>query len=266
MDNLNIFCVTDKPIKYLEDLDINLVGVGKGQFSQKYISCLTGKNIQKKEKHYSELTFHYWFWKNKLETFSNNHWIGFCQKRRFWLNSRYYKEDNDISNIILKSVPMEWEKYDAVLCEPVPLGTKLSKLLKRGWRNILDKPSLLFSHTKISVKIQFDMHHGYNVLNKAIDVMNDKDREEFRDYVNKNNFYNPHIMFISKKKILNKFFADQFDWLTKCEKIFGFDKLKNYDQTRLYAFLAERFVSFWFKKYSKSIEWPWIFFEKKEKE
>ena len=25
------------------------------------------KNIQKKEKHYSEKTFHYWFWKNKLK-------------------------------------------------------------------------------------------------------------------------------------------------------------------------------------------------------
>ena len=37
MNRLNIFCVTDKPLKYLEDLDINLVGVGKGQFSQKYI-------------------------------------------------------------------------------------------------------------------------------------------------------------------------------------------------------------------------------------
>ena len=50
MNNLNIFCVTDKPLKYLEDLDINLVGVGKGEFSQKYITCLNGKNIQKKRK------------------------------------------------------------------------------------------------------------------------------------------------------------------------------------------------------------------------
>ena len=38
MNNLNIFCVTDKPVKYLEDLDINLVGVGERQFNQKYIT------------------------------------------------------------------------------------------------------------------------------------------------------------------------------------------------------------------------------------
>ena len=45
MNNLIIFCVTDKPSKYLEDLDINLVGVGKEGFSQKYITCLSGENI-----------------------------------------------------------------------------------------------------------------------------------------------------------------------------------------------------------------------------
>ena len=145
MNNLNIFCVTDKPSKYLEGLDINLVGVGKEEFSQKYITCLSGKNIQEKEKHYSELTFHYWFWKNKLEKYKDSDWIGFCQKRRFWLNSRINRKDHDISNIILKRVPVEWKKYESVLCEPIPLGTKLSKLLKRGWKNIIKKPTLLFN-------------------------------------------------------------------------------------------------------------------------
>ena len=97
MNSLNIFCVTDKPHKHLEALNINLAGVGKRQFSQKYITCLNGKNIQKKEKHYSELTFHYWFWKNKLKNFDNNDWIGFCQKRRFWTkNSSKVKSLQDL--------------------------------------------------------------------------------------------------------------------------------------------------------------------------
>ena len=100
-------------------------------------------------------------------------------------------------------------------------------------------------------------------MDRAINVMNIKDREDFRNFVNKNKSYNPHIMFVAKKDLLNKYFQDQFDWLTKCEEIFGFKDLKNYDQTRLYAFLAERFVSFWFKKYSKTVEWPWTFYEKK---
>ena len=151
------------------------------------------------------------------------------------------------------------KKIDAVLCEPIPLGTKLSKLLKRGWRNIIRKPILLFDHQRINIRTQFDLHHGYGVLGKAIRVMNEKDKSDFTEFVDRNTTYNPHIMFISKKKFLNNFFKDQFEWLFECEKIFGFENLKGYDQTRLYAFLAERYMPFWFRKYSKTIEWPWIF-------
>ena len=266
MSDLEIYCVTDKELPFLEKSNYKLAGVGRSEFSSKYIKCDNLDNIYHKEKNYSELTFHYWFWKNQLPSKDDNTWIGFCQKRRFWRAEKNYTNDYNILDVILKDTPDEWKNCEAVICEPIYLGTKLSKLLKRGWKNVINKPSLLFSHKEISVKIQFDMHHGHGVLDRAIDVMDIKDRDDFRNFVNTKNFYNPHIMFISKKKILNRFFQDQFDWLTKCEKIFGFDKLKNYDQTRLYAFLAERFVSFWYKKYSKSIEWPWVFFENKEKE
>ncbi len=262
MSNLEIYCVTDMKIPFLEESNYKLAAVGKKKFSHKYLKCDYKDNIFHKEKNYSELTFHYWFWKNQLQNNNDDDWIGFCQKRRFWLNSKNGKESDDISERILKSVPHEWGKYEAVLCEPIQLGTKLSKLLKRGWRNILRTPSILFDHRHISIKTQFDLHHGYGILEKAISAMNEKDKSDFRKFVNVNTKYNPHIMFISKKKILNDFFYDQFEWLFKCEKIFGLENLKGYDQTRLYAFLAERYMPFWFKKYSKIIEWPWVFSEK----
>ena len=88
-----------------------------------------------------------------------------------------------------------------------------------------------------------------------------KDREDFRNFVNNNNSYNPHIMFVAKKELLNRYFQDQFNWLSKCEEVFGFKNLKNYDQTRLYAFLAERYLSYWFQKYGKALEWPIFFFD-----
>ena len=68
-------------------------------------------------------------------------------------------------------------------------------------------------------------------------------------------------MVISKKKILNKWFKDLFNWLFKCEKIFGFKDLKGYDQQRLYAFLAERYLSFWFLTKTTYLESNWCFFE-----
>ena len=217
MSNLEIYCVTDKELPFLEKSNYKLAGVGRSEFSSKYIKCDNLDNIYHKEKNYSELTFHYWFWKNQLPSKDDNTWIGFCQKRRFWRAEKNHTNDYNILDVILKDTPDEWKNCEAVICEPIYLGTKLSKLLKRGWKNILNKPSLLFSHKKISVKLQFDMHHGYGVLDRAIDVMDIKDRDDFRNFVNTKNFYNPHIMFISKK-ILNRFFQDQFDWLTKCEK------------------------------------------------
>ena len=265
MENLEIYCVTDKEVPFLEKTNYKLAAVGLGKFPERYIKCDNKDNIYHKEKNYSELTFHYWFWKNELINKDNDTWFGFCQKRRFWLNSRQESVKNNILDIIIKRAPKEWKNYEAVICEPITLGTKFSKLLKRGWKNILKKPGLLFNYRNVSLKLQFDMNHGYNVMDKAINVMHIKDREDFRNFVNKNNSYNPHIMFVAKKDVLNRYFQDQFDWLAKCEEIFGFKNLKNYDQTRLYAFLAERFTSFWFKKYSKAIEWPWIFYEENKK-
>ena len=202
MNNLNIFCVTDKPHKNLEALNVNLVGVGKRQFNQKYITCLNGKNIQKKEKYYSELTFHFWFWKNKLKKYKQNDWIGFCQKRRFWTkNSSKVKNFEDLKKQIITKPKKEWNKYESIICKPIRVDNpKKMKLIKRGWRNILLDPSIIKQKKKQNIKLQFDMHHGFGVLDRAIDSMNIIDRENFRKFVNEETKFNPHIMVISKKK------------------------------------------------------------------
>ena len=77
--------------------------------------------------------------------------------------------------------------------------------------------------------------------------------------------FNPHIMFITKPKIMDKWFKDLFGWLSKCEKIFGFSNLRGYDTKRMYAYLAERYLSFWFRKYSNYIEWPYITIDTKNR-
>ena len=68
-------------------------------------------------------------------------------------------------------------------------------------------------------------------------------------------------MFITKPEIMNNWFNELFKWLEKCEEEFGFKDLTGYDKTRLYAYLAERFLSFWFKKYTKFHEHPWTFID-----
>ena len=266
MNKLQIYCVTNERVKYLEDTKLVLAGVGKKKFSKNYITCLRGKNIQYKERNYSELTFHYWFWKNQLMKCRSDTWIGFCQKRRFWLKSNIKIQNfkNLKKNLIIKPDKI-WKKYNSIICKPIRVDNpKKMKIIKRGWRNLLKDPSVFYNSKKQTIKLHFDMHHGHDVLSKAISKLNNKDRNQFKKFVNENTSFNPHIMFISKKKIINNWFNDLFSWLFKCEKIFGFSKLKGYDQERLYAYLAERYLSFWFRKYTNYLEWHWAFYEKKK--
>jgi len=264
LNNLEIYCVTDKDLLYLKNLPYKLAGVGKSNFSKEYNLANTKDNIDYKEKYYSELTFHYWFWKNEMKNLENNTWIGFCQKRRFWIKKYISKNDittYNLRNYILSEPPEEWKNYNSVICDPIYVnGVNKVKLLKRGFKSLIRDPQIFFNKVKQTVKLHFDMHHGYGNLDKAINLLDDSDRDEFRNYVENQVSFNPNIMFIAKIDIANQWFEKLFPWLFRCEKIFSFENLKGYDSQRLYAYLAERYLSFWFKKYSKYLEWPYITF------
>ena len=104
--------------------------------------------------------------------------------------------------------------------------------------------------------------HGRNNLSKAIDLLDKNNKEDFKKFVNTKNNFNPHNMFICKSKDkLKEYYEVLFPWLERCEEIFGFEKLKGYDQTRIYGFLAERFMSYWFQKNTKSATIPIIFYD-----
>jgi hypothetical protein len=268
MNNLKIYCVTNKRLDLLEKFSYDLGWVGPEKAPENYIKCDNKENIFFKEKYYSELTFHYWYWKNLLNLRDSN-WVGFCQKRRFWLKKDSKKIDlnkNNFKDHLLDEAPDEWSQYESIICEPVNVNkVKKIKMLKRGFRSILKKPEIFFNEKKQSIAFHFDMHHGYGNLDKAINLINKKDKDEFLEYVNNSVSYNPHIMFIAKPEILDKWFDVLFSWLLRCESEFGFDNLKGYDTQRLYAYLAERYLSFWFNKYTKVLNWPWAFFDINEK-
>ena len=262
-----MYCITNKVVNLLNETNYKVGWVGKEKPPNNYIPCNMQDNIFFKEKYYSELTFHYWYWKNNLDL-NTEDWIGFCQKRRFWLNKEsmdtIVNKDN-FSKHVLQDVPNEWSSYNSIICEPIFVNkVKKMKMIKRGLRSIIKDPSILFNQKKQSLLLHFDMHHGYGNMEKAINLINEEDRNDFYNYLNSSTSYNPHIMFISKPYIANEWFSVLFPWLLRCEKIFGFEKLNGYDTQRLYAFLAERYLSFWFKKYTKSLNWPWMFREHAE--
>ena len=262
MKKLKIFCVTNKVINFIEPKNYNIGWVGREKAPKNYLACNTHDNIFYKEKYYSELAFHYWHWKNKLDL-NEDTLIGFCQKRRFWLKKKSVDtkiNKHNFSEHILNDVPDEWEGFDSIICEPIFVNkVKKMKMIKRGFKSIVKKPLIFFDEKKQTLAFHFDMHHGYGNLKKAIDLIDIKDRAEFLNYVNTSVSYNPHIMFIAKPKITNQWFNALFPWLLSCEEKFGFSELQGYDTQRLYAYLAERYLSFWFKKYTKFKQWPWVF-------
>ena len=111
------------------------------------------------------------------------------------------------------------------------------------------------------LKLHFDIFHGYGNFDKAIDLFDNLEKEQFRKFVNNSTSFNPHIMFIAKPKIVNEWFKNLFDWLFKCEKIFDVNELKGYETKRLFAYLAERYLSFWFRNNTNYKTWPWRFVE-----
>ncbi len=265
MNNLNIYCVTNKPIKKFESSSLKLVGVGKGNFPKNYIIPNNLNNIFYKEEYYSELTFHYWYWKNLLNINDEN-WFGFSQRRRHWIkSSSIINEKINIDNIdkyLLVNPEEDWENYESIICKPIKVNNvKKIKILKRGWKSLLKDPLILLDTKKHNLRLHFDMHHGHGNLDIAINQLEIKERKDFFDFVNSKTEFNPHIMYISKNKTLDRWFNSLFPWLERCEKIFNIKNLKGYDTKRLYAYLAERYCSFWFTKYTKSKEQSWTFID-----
>ncbi len=265
MNNLNMYCLTLDPshIDYIKNLNYLPVGLGDKKFPSDCLSDKNGKSISHKNKYYGEYTFHYWLWKNHLNNI-NNKWIGFCQYRKFWsLDFTPNKEinHNNLSSKLLKKIPEELDKYEVILGNPLFVNNrKLMKFFKKGLRLIISNPKILFSKGSRNIKFHFDLMHGRNNLDKAIELLDKENRDDFRNFVNNEVSFNPHNMFICKsKKLLNSYYNEIFPWLENCEKIFGFRELQGYGLKRIYGFLAERYMSYWFKKNANFKELPILF-------
>ena len=249
--------------EFIKNLGYIPVGVGEKKFNQNWFTDKSGENISEKNKYYSEYTFHYWLWKNYLDQMDDN-WIGFCQRRRFWTKIKILDnkiEKNEMKKNLLMEIPNDLSNFESFLCEPVKVNKiKKMKIIKKGFKSLLRNPNILFDENKQTLSFQFNMQHGYNILEQSIELLGNEDKYDFFDFMNNSVSFNPHNMIIAKPKILNKWYKNLFTWLDKCESKLGFSQFKNYE-TRIYAFLSERYISYWFKKYSKCHELPWTFFE-----
>ena len=243
----------------IKNLNYIPVGLKNNNFSNEWLRDNTKVNISEKNPYYGEYTFYYWYWKNLLKFKKEDEWIGFCSYREYW-GSKNKNKTNNINDLVLKNYDPEWSNYETIIGEPISIGgTKIIKVLKYGKMAILRNPKAIFFKSGRTIRWQFDMFHGCGNLDKAIELLTDKDRDDFKHFTRNETSFSRGNMFISNSnKIINDYFEDIFQWLNKCEKIFGFD-LEGYGKIRMYTFLAERYLPYWFKKYTKFLEWPVLY-------
>ena len=271
MNSHKIFCMclNSHHLENLKKLEYIPVGLGKQNYDSEWFRDNTGDNISSKNPFYGEYTFYYWIWKNFLNDYPDNQWLGFCGYRYHWSQKSTIcsEEINKIVNkenfqdYVLKQIPLEWNDYDVILGEEMIINNwKFSKIFKHAPWKFLMSPKLFFKKNQ-NIKLHFDVFHGEGIMDKAISCLDKKEKADFEIFVNqKNSFNRENLFFCKSKKLMNDYFNSVFSWLEKCENEFGF-KLEGYSLKRLYAFLAERYLSYWFQKYSKYKTWPIFFYD-----
>ena len=259
-----MFCLSLEPkhLNIIRNLNYIPVGLGDSNFNNNWLLDKTGNNISNKNKFYGEYTFHYWLWKNYIDKLDDK-WIGFCQYRKFWTTTKKNKVSNDFLNfkkLLINNIPEEYNSYDSIIGEPIFINQfRFSKFIKHNLSTMIRNPNLFINKKKRNIKFHFDIMHGHGNLSKAINLLDIKEKKDFTEFVNNSVSFNPHNMFICKsKKLLKLYYESLFPWLERCEEIFGFD-LEGYGLKRIYGFLAERYMSYWFMKYSKFKLMPILF-------
>ena len=263
MKNISLFCLTLNPKheQMIKDLSLIPVGLGEKKFSSNFFSDKKGLSISQKNSFYGEYTFHYWLWKNYLNEIKTP-WIGFCQYRKFFIKEKRNKEDikfEDLKELLILDIEENDQDFDCILGSKFSVENyKLSKIFKNYLSEFLFNPSLFYNKKKRNLKLHFDLYHGKGNLDKAISLLDEHNKENFKNYMNSENSFHPHNMFICKTELIKSYYEEIFKWLKNCENIFGFKKLEGYGLQRIYGFLAERFLSYWFSSKFRVREFPII--------
>ena len=231
MANLDIYCTTIQHFSVLEKLPsyIKPLGLGNASFPENWLTEKKGHNISELNKYYGEATGIYWIWKNRLNNANDNDWIGTSHYRKLWLNDLYDKKQK----LSAKSL--------------------YSNLLKPDNKFFLDnnvirvQPIFLKKETIFE---QFDKVHKNNILKNCVDFLETNEREKFKKYLNGNELCGLN-MFVTKVHLFKEYCENLFPWLEKClDYCLNNDFCKDYN-TRLPAFLCERYTSYWFSKNEK---------------
>jgi hypothetical protein len=242
--NLKIF-VTYYKKDYVFSSDIfEPLFLGKSNFKglTKLLCDNTGENISDKNRHYGELTGHYWVWKNYLPQ-AHEDYIGFCHYCRF---------PELVNNNPLRVSKVNLEEFTEIFDRNSGLTQKL-----KDYDIIM---SFKFNK-KETVREYFTVCHGDSqYLDLACGIIKEKSpeyNESIDKVLNSTEAYLCY-QFIMKKDLLNEYFEWIFDILGEVEKrtdnwadCTEYLDYRDPDfpggpaRLRMPAYLAERLINIW---------------------
>ncbi len=228
MRKIKIYCTTIKYYKILNKLPNYIIplGLGNETYPSFWLNEKKGINITELNKFYAEFTGLYWIWKNQTNL-NNEDLIGNCHNRVLWLNKLIMEKKKfttqSLYENLLRSDNDILKNSDVVQVQPIKFKNK----------NLFE---------------DFDEVHKSDLLRKSLNFL-DKDLSiKFEKHLNGNILF-PHNMFITKKKYFDEYCEVIFPFLKKSFEYCKKNQLCVGYNSRLPAFLAERFTSFWFSNF-----------------
>lgn len=192
----------------------------------------TGINIAERNKHYGELSGHYWVWKNFVPE-NDVDYIGFCHYRRFLDFGITEMEDVPFKPIYRTKFEKIFKKYTE------------ENILKRieGYDIVL--PQKIFFNG--IVYAQYLRWHPMKDINFALNVIRDKHPEYIeaaKKVMGSSEMYSC-LNFVMKKELFNEYARWMFDILTTLEERTNWSEYVGYLDIRTPAYIAERFFNIW---------------------
>ena len=267
-NKLIIFCTSHKTITYLDKFypSIQMVGCGNNlNFPNNWHLSSTKKNISEKFFSYADLVGHYYIWKNFLDNYNQDSWIGFSQYRRLWIKNIITKdiELNHLEKIILTEIDRTWHEYDAIISPSFYFKKKIKEIFKNILLFPIKRDFSLFKY-KTTVLDQFAKSlgsFGYDLIFDIIQYLPPTERDDFLEFLKQRTHLSAHGMYISKVKIINRYSSVIFEWFSKCENIVNKNNnLPLIKNSRIFQYINERFLDYWLTKYYKVLRWPMVMY------
>ena len=228
MSKLDIYCLTSKEFEFFKRLPSNIIplGLGKNKFSKNIINENSGESIVELNRYFAEMTGIYWIYKNKINNYNENDFVGFCHYRRLWLREKFEKKHNNkekLFDVLLSKQNDYFKGSDVILLNPTYL-----------------KNETIYEH--------FKNNHGEDIIKESFKLLNDKQSIAFKHYLN-NRSFSLCNMFITKPKVFIKYCEFIFPLLFNLLEFSKSNNLLTGRNIKLPAYFMERFTSFWFHNY-----------------